>query len=458
MPYIEALFPWLTHSALVSLVVLVVGTAAVLLCRQPTRRARIIELILIGCLVAPWLGVIPGYPQLALARWNTGENVRRDVATPPPVEPTLVQATARIVPPGDSIRLPDARGVSPSAASTAEMPAREPAATNVPVRRGADFDLLGVEAGSDTSERSDFRFTDIDFASWIVALYLLGVAIGAAWLLVGLAGLARIMLTGRPAPPHCRELLGEIAGRGGARVRLIVSRWVHQPFAAAWGRPVIVLPENLCGDRQSLRWCLAHEWTHVERRDFRVWLLAGVVRVVFFYHPLVWWLRRQLRLCQDFVADAHAAGHAPQPEDYAEFLTVRAAAGSLHPAVVGLGMGFRKSELYRRIVMLVQNRPIESRAAAVERVGGCDCFGFGGHGGRAGECAERGRPGAKRRPDCQRRGEAFVCCEKVLGGQNVVHGQASQRHPGGVARCFRESVEGSPLVAAGRLTADRATL
>ena len=145
-------------------------------------------------------------------------------------------------------------------------------------------------------------------------------------------------------------------------MRLIVSRRVNQPLAAAWGRPVIVLPENLCGDAQSLRWCLAHEWTHVERRDFRVWLMAGLVRVLFFYHPLVWWLRRQLRLCQDFVADARAARQAPQPEDYAEFLTVRAAAGSLHPAIVGLGMGFRKSELYRRIVMLVENQPIESRA------------------------------------------------------------------------------------------------
>ena len=31
--------------------------------------------------------------------------------------------------------------------------------------------------------------------------------------------------------------------------------------------------------------------------------------------------------------------------------------------MAGLGMAFRKSELYRRIVMLVDNRPLESRAA-----------------------------------------------------------------------------------------------
>lgn len=323
MPWIDALYPWLIHSALMSLAVLAVGSMAVVLCRQPARRVRIIELSLAGCLVAPWLGMIPGYPQLAVGRWYEAFFDRHERTPPPSAERPIGQTARRIVPLGDSI--------------------------------GANTFLPFPKTGEG---RSGFRFT---WNAWIVGLYAFGVALGAAWWLAGIAGLARIVWTAREAPPRCRELLREIAGRRGERVRLIVSRYPNQPLAAAWGRPVIVLPENLCGDERSLRWCLAHEWTHVERDDFRAWLLAGLVRVLFFYQPLVWWLRRQLRLCQDFVADARAAGQASQPEDYAEFLTVRAAAGSLHPAIVGLGMGFRKSELYRRIVMLVQNHPIESR-------------------------------------------------------------------------------------------------
>jgi Leucine-rich repeat (LRR) protein len=161
-----------------------------------------------------------------------------------------------------------------------------------------------------------------------------------------------------------RVLLGsltEISAGRGDRVRLLVSRRLNQPFASAWGRAVIVLPENLCGDEQALRWCVAHEWAHVDQHDFRTWLLAGLVRVLFFYQPLLWWLRRQLRLCQDFVADSQAALQAPQAEDYAEFLTARAAAGGLHPAVVGLSIGCYKSELYRRVIMLLKNESLESR-------------------------------------------------------------------------------------------------
>ena len=302
-----------------------------------------------------------------------------------------------------------------------------------------------------------------NLSSWIVAIYALGVGIGVAWWLVGIAGLGRIVWTARPAPPHCRELFGQIAGPAGERVRLIVSPRVSQPLASAWGRPVIVLPENLCGDGQTLRWCLAHEWTHVERHDFRVWLMAGLVRVLFFYHPLVWWLRRQLRLCQDYVADARAARQAPQPEDYAEFLTVRAAAGSLHPAIVGLGMGFRKSELYRRVVMLVENQPIESRAprlwsvsvtlAALVLVAAAAAL------LSVPKAAAQGQPDTQRRPPRTNRSH-----RPPIGPKNRRRRDRpfTAKLPDGITvellGVCGESVEGQALVAARRLAAGRAAL
>ena len=124
---------------------------------------------------------------------------------------------------------------------------------------------------------------------------------------------------------------------------------------------MIVLPENLCGDEQALRRCLAHEWAHVDGHDFRTWLLAGLARVLFFYQPLLWWPRRQLRLCQGFIADAQAAIQARPVKDYAEFLTARVAAGKSDPAVIGLSMCCRKSELHRRVIMLLKNESLESR-------------------------------------------------------------------------------------------------
>ena len=50
MPYADILCSWLVRSALVSLTILLIGSGAVLIWRQPARRVRIIELVLAGCL------------------------------------------------------------------------------------------------------------------------------------------------------------------------------------------------------------------------------------------------------------------------------------------------------------------------------------------------------------------------------------------------------------------------
>ena len=93
---------------------------------------------------------------------------------------------------------------------------------------------------------------------------------------------------------------------------------------------MIVLPRALCdsGDFQELRFCLGHEWCHIERRDSRAWNLANIAGFVLFYQPLFWWLRRQLRLCQDYLADDRAAALG-SAEDYSTLLVRSRARGEL---------------------------------------------------------------------------------------------------------------------------------
>lgn len=85
-----------------------------------------------------------------------------------------------------------------------------------------------------------------------------------------------------------------------------VSDPIELPIVFGWRRPVILLPASVCraGNETALRYCLAHEWSHVERRNILSWHLVALVQLLFFYQPLFWWLRRQMRLCQDYLADA----------------------------------------------------------------------------------------------------------------------------------------------------------
>ncbi len=93
MPY-EDLCSWLVRSALVSLTILLIGSGAVLVWRQPLRRVRIIELVLAACLIAPWLGLIPGYPQLSVVRSQAMAMKQQEAPLPPPepmIEPAMIE-------------------------------------------------------------------------------------------------------------------------------------------------------------------------------------------------------------------------------------------------------------------------------------------------------------------------------------------------------------------------------
>ena len=126
---------------------------------------------------------------------------------------------------------------------------------------------------------------------------------------------------------------------------------------------MILLPARLfvAGEAGALRYVLAHEWSHVEGRDAWAWNFACLAGLVLFYQPLFWWLRRQLRLCQDHLADARAAAEG-SAEDYAEFLVGLARIRRSGPSLPALGIGDNRSNLSRRVVMLVQDRePLERR-------------------------------------------------------------------------------------------------
>ncbi|MGE5193303.1 MAG: hypothetical protein ACM3U2_12480, partial [Deltaproteobacteria bacterium] len=220
----------------------------------------------------------------------------------------------------------------------------------------------------------------IDPRIWVFGIYVSGLVGLAAWWLVGFAALRRVLRAARPAPEWCHALLRAIAGPAADRVRLLASSRAGQPFTFGWRRAVIVLPEEMLRPNASaeeqliplnreaqprstsikaeLRWSLAHEWAHIVGGDVRAWSLAGLVRTIYFYQPLCWWLRAQLRLCQDYLADA-AAARETSPEAYAEFLATRAAG---RPLVYGLGIAGGRSDLCRRVTMLVKpGRALETR-------------------------------------------------------------------------------------------------
>jgi hypothetical protein len=136
----------------------------------------------------------------------------------------------------------------------------------------------------------------------------------------------------------------------------LAARLCRQPV-----RRARLVALTLLGGMAVPGWAPYREWSHVERRDAWAWNLACLAGLVLFYQPLFWWPRRQPRPCQDDLADAQAVA-AGSAEDYATFLVGLARARRPGPSLPAPGVGDRRSNLYRRVVMIVQDRePLESR-------------------------------------------------------------------------------------------------
>jgi len=170
----------------------------------------------------------------------------------------------------------------------------------------------------------------------------------------------------RPAPPETQALAADLSQRLGLRrvplVTLAEARLT--PLVWFFGRaPRVVLPAALHDelDAASLRWILAHELGHVRRRDHVVRWLEWLACVAFWWNPVAWWARRNLRLNEELCCDALVLGAlSPEPREYAgsllnvaEFLanptlTTPALASTLDGA----------DSLERRIRMILSDRPL----------------------------------------------------------------------------------------------------
>ncbi|MCI0458655.1 MAG: M56 family metallopeptidase, partial [Gemmataceae bacterium] len=155
---------------------------------------------------------------------------------------------------------------------------------------------------------------------WLVVAWAVSALVLACRWLLGHVGLARLLRAARPAPDEVERLFEEMAP-GPNRPRLLVSTRLRVPISCGLLRPTVLLPASMCEplDVQKLRWVFAHELTHLERRDAWSAVLFAVGQAVYFFVPWFRWLRRQVRLCQEYIADSAAAGNH-EPADYAEFL------------------------------------------------------------------------------------------------------------------------------------------
>jgi beta-lactamase regulating signal transducer with metallopeptidase domain/tetratricopeptide (TPR) repeat protein len=199
-------------------------------------------------------------------------------------------------------------------------------------------------------------------ADLLMAVWLTGSGIWLVLAFVRVSQFRRLLRYARPAPTvDCDELERlsvrmEVFPRGG----LWFLPGAFPPMLWALGGPARILvpeqlfPKLLPAQKASL---LAHELAHLKRRDHWVRLLELVVTALYWWCPLVWWIRRELRKAEEECCDAWVVWAMPQgATDYAEALVettgfLSKVMPALPPAVSGVGYA---GELKRRIAMIMR--------------------------------------------------------------------------------------------------------
>lgn len=171
----------------------------------------------------------------------------------------------------------------------------------------------------------------------------------------------------------CVELLRALLGLR-RRVSLRQTGRVFAPFTFGVIRPVIVLPRRFTAmfnpDQQKL--ALLHELAHIGGFD-AVWrLVANLLCVIFWWHPLVWMTRRELSHASEAAADEASLSVENGPGRLAECLLE--CARQLRPAHrhLWIGMGGFHSSIGKRIERLMElsgpSRPVGRRASWTTRL------------------------------------------------------------------------------------------
>jgi beta-lactamase regulating signal transducer with metallopeptidase domain len=163
------------------------------------------------------------------------------------------------------------------------------------------------------------------FASLFFVAWIIGAGLGLFHLAHGLYRLQRLRTTCMPIDfkqldPALRASLTAAASQ--RRVTLCTSDAVRVPAAVGYFRPMVVFPAWALVEipPTELEAILLHELAHLRRWDDWTNLAQKVLKVVFFFHPAVWFIESRLTLEREMACDDAVLAANFNARAYAESL------------------------------------------------------------------------------------------------------------------------------------------
>jgi beta-lactamase regulating signal transducer with metallopeptidase domain len=207
---------------------------------------------------------------------------------------------------------------------------------------------------------------------FLVSLWLAGSLLVFAWTIWHTYRFHRLLRFARPAPSEVQNQVQQLARRLGLKrcpVLHLLPGAVSPMIWTIGSAPRLLFPARLLErlDRDQRAALFVHELAHLARRDHWVRILELIVLGLYWWHPVVWWARRELHEAEEQCCDAWVVwALSGQSRAYALALLHTVdffshARPTLPLAASGIG---QVPHLRRRLTMIMQERTPRSLTRA----------------------------------------------------------------------------------------------
>ncbi|MDB5353634.1 MAG: antirepressor regulating drug resistance protein [Phycisphaerales bacterium] len=246
-----------------------------------------------------------------------------------------------------------------------------PASSRVPMPSDSEIDLpqddepLTSAPAQVTSPPVAISTHNTNWPAIISSMLLTGSALCVGLIAARLMSLRRLVRLASVAPREvqlCADSLADSLGLGTSPPVYFIAGSSPPMVLALFSRPRLLIPvrfwERLNATQR--RTLLVHELAHLRRRDHWVRYLEVLVAVLYWWHPIAWWVRREMREAEEQCCDAWVVSSMPEAvRPYMATLleAVEFLVNSPHPAtatpMLASGMG-QFHCLERRLIMVKQ--------------------------------------------------------------------------------------------------------
>lgn len=200
----------------------------------------------------------------------------------------------------------------------------------------------------------------------LLAVWGVGALVLATRHMAGARSLSRLLAVAEPAPRELVQKADTIARDLGRpldfELRLVPDG--RSPFLGGIRRPVVGIPRQFADSPRELAAVLAHELTHRAGSDHRWASVIECARVLWWPHPLAWWIGAAHRSACEENSDAVAARYDGDRSWYSALLARMALETAGNPPTLAISM-LNGSEIMARLRRLAHadtRRPLASGA------------------------------------------------------------------------------------------------